>query len=287
MLLGQLKIMTAKKGFQISFTIMMLFALGTPIIYAIENLTSGNDIAMLPSKEYAFMFYTHSFLSQLTVYAIPLISSLTFSLSYVIDKKIGYQSLFISRMGSNSYFVSKYICCFIGGFIVIFLPSLINIAINQLFFPDTKQDIFMSSIYSNVVDDYLYINERIILNSGFTNLNLFLDHPQIYNGLMALCMSFLSGTCAVISYTVSLYLSEQYAYLSIFSGVILLLVEKKYYEMYQAGTIEKILFNMSLDDYGKSCSPNGKLYIFFAITILAINILAFLLVKLKTKRDQI
>ncbi|MBQ9981408.1 MAG: hypothetical protein IJP18_02450, partial [Oscillospiraceae bacterium] len=61
----------------------------------------------------------------------------------------------------------------------------------------------------------------------------------------------------------------------------------KYYEMYQAGTIEKILFNMCLDDYGKSCSPNGKLYIFFAITILAINILAFLLVKLKTKRDQI
>lgn len=290
MLLGQFKIMIEKKGFWIGMSLMILFSIGTPFLYVIENLKNQNDISMLPSREYAFIFYNYSTIAQLTVYVIPLISFLIYSLSYVAEKNIGYHYLVMTRRGIKSYFTSKFICCFIGGFIVVFFPSLVNITINQMIFPDSKEDLYMTNLYSNIVQDY-YNNfdgkREIIINPEFTNLSLFLNHPQIYNILMSICMSALSGTCAVISFISSFYISDKYSYLSVLPAILLLLIGKKYYEMYQAGFIMKLLMNISLDDYGKTCSPEGKSYLFFVLSIIIMNSILYILMILKSKKDQI
>ncbi|MCL2054656.1 MAG: hypothetical protein FWG90_09545 [Oscillospiraceae bacterium] len=286
MFAAQLKLMLNKKSFQISFTIMMLAACGLPAYYAVSNLMAGNDISHVVSKQYAYIFNANSPIAEYISYLIPIIAMLPFSTSFMTESKLNYCPLMISRGGIKNYYFAKALCCGLGGFAVFFIPAVINIIINQLFLPFSNVVVFYQSFADMLFHYYNPARSLLKFNPEFTMITLFVEHPQIYNLMMALIMGFLCAVFALVAYAVSFCL-KKYAYLSALPMMMVILLGEKYRALCLSRVIpiEKFI-NLSMTDYAITESMEGKSYLLF-FAICAVLIVGSLFVIYKKARVHI
>ncbi len=278
--------MLNKKGFKIAFSVMMLIAVAIPIIYMYISIVKNDDICNVTGAQYAFYFDRNSVLSNCIVYMIPIISALPFSFSYIEDRKLGCDVVFINKMGSKKYYISKSVVCFLGAFIVFLLPSIVNIVFSYAFFPDSKQDMHGVSLANLLFTDYLINDKNILIGSQFNMLDTYINHPIIYNIYLSVIGAALAGVCSVVTFACTLFISKYY-YISILPSMLFFLIGIKYYQFYQSGIVDTYFFNFNLADYLVADSTRGKNYFLFWLMLIMILCISYFFIIKKSRREQL
>lgn len=123
----EFKIMFESLSFKISLIIIMICSLGTLISRNINFY--GRDISRLIESGYLFFSENadNIFVALVLMFFFPLLVCLPYADSYNNEKTKGIQKSLIIRTGRIKYLISKYIVIFTSGFLVIFIPLLINL----------------------------------------------------------------------------------------------------------------------------------------------------------------
>mgnify|MGYP005830114569 CR=1 FL=1 len=120
-----------------------------------------------------------SFETQLLYFLLPILSSIPYSSSYLLDEKTGFIKNIYTRTTKRNYLISKFISNFMVGGMAFFLPIIINLVIVSLILPSVQPEIVdgVTSIdytsmwaelfYSN---PYIYIFSYAVLNFLFGGL---------------------------------------------------------------------------------------------------------------------
>ena len=276
-----------KKGFQISFIIMTVLSCGLPIYYMLKNIIKENDISNSVSNQYAYIFNAHSPISAFAIYFIPILAIMPFSLSYRSEKKLNYSPTVMIRTGIKKYYTTKAFACFIGSFLVFFVPLTLNIILNQIFMPETNINVIGQTLSALIREDYSGNTSYIEHYSSFPLLILFLKHPQIYNLLSIFLMSLFCGISGLFSFAISLKI-RNYIYFSALPMIIILLAGYKFRELFEQGIVSGRMFvNLVMTDYCIPESLQGKNYALFALFCFIITLVSFSIVKLHAKDDQL
>ncbi len=118
----QCKLMFLKRGFRISFSLMLAFAFLFPFSLMLMNHLKGNDISAIPDCVYAYLFCSNSMPSDILYFILPILSLFPFATSFAVDRKLHAYFPLAARGGVRSYFFAKAIACMVGGFVIFFVP---------------------------------------------------------------------------------------------------------------------------------------------------------------------
>ncbi len=125
--------MTCRKDFKFVFSFVLLLCLVSYLINCYVN--RNTDIANIMSADFQYIGSSYSNMWRIFSVVFPFIIVFPFGFSYSQDSILKNASFVERRFGKSNYIVSKYIVSFIGGFIIIFIPFLINMLLNYLTFP--------------------------------------------------------------------------------------------------------------------------------------------------------
>lgn len=276
----QLFSMFRRKGFLFSFTFVLLIMLIYPIFLVYTHLLRGDDIGTLPDPRYTFIFYRYSEIWECLPLFLSLIMLFPFAYTYITDKRTHFDYVLISRSGIKKYLFSKAFCCLLGGFIIIFIPAILNISINNIFFPNTNNDIsynsFIEDIQSIVINkEYYPVISKLKL--------LWLFHPQLSFIVSAFYMSILGAICSLNIYTVSICIKDsKYSFLSVLPMLLFLTLSYKLQE-----TRDTTKDNVNVLEYALAATDTTyHQYMFWIICIILI-LISFIIVTIKSTQDQI
>ena len=201
----QLRIMLHKRGFQIGFTVMMLFVIYSFIteFRAISSNTNLNfDLSNFSAADHSiFNESGESYgVPQMLSFIFPFVCVLPFSFSLFVDRSTRINEIVIARCGKRRYYLAKLFAAFTGGFIILFIPLLISTVLTHIF-------------YSNSVINVFDINFSQMTAGGkefFTMHDLMLEitafSPVIGELFAALLMSFYAGACAMLAFALSYFI---------------------------------------------------------------------------------
>lgn len=282
MLRTQLKLLFLKRGFWLSFGIMLTLAFLYPVYLLADCIFYGNDISFLYDRQYAYIFCERTVLSGLLYLLVPVVALLPFAASYAVDRRLHAYYALVSRRGLRSYFFTKAFCCMLGGFLVFFLPLVINILVNQLFWPVT----FRNTMTNNMFDQYFNdIAETLAHSPDQATLftRLWQTHPQLVNVLSAGLIGLLGAVSSLASYTCSLFV-KRCTYFSIFPMLLLMtagvMIQK---QQAQRGALESMSWDLS--DYVTTGYAHYYQYAYFWILCAAVILLCAGILWWKSRQD--
>lgn len=283
---AQLSLMLHKKSFQFSFILMLCIASFYPAYSYIKLLLMGHvtlkdDIMYVLSWiDTPYLFSYYNYLTGYLYYLIPIIVLFPFAISYITEKKYNYASVCASRCGKRSYLMVKAVCSMLGGFLIFFIPSCINVLWNFLIMPEAFQSYSNDAYYlmhyqMNLQIDPHYISPLAI--HGFR-------HPIFDSLLSCLSISLFAAVCALIVYTISL-LVKKFAYLASFPLIVILLVLQRV----NAVTSVTRTWIGAVDPIAYVCSDSEDRWHFgFYLLLLAIcTIVCLWIINNKSKKDLI
>lgn len=131
------------------------------------------------------------------MFALPFLSALAFSPYHYDNRKSGVINPVLTRCGRRRYYISTALVTFIGGFLVIFVPMLLNQLLCLLVAPVTS----MQSIAGTPFNEYESL-------SSLYFPGLFANSPYLYNFIFMLLPSAVGGLFALLSYSVSLFVKK-------------------------------------------------------------------------------
>lgn len=132
---------------------------------------------------------------------LPFIASLSYAYCCYDDRQSGVLKFLIPHVGRNVYYLSNTCAVFIGGFLVIFIPLILEQFILCIAFP-LNVPFMMSS--DPIIDDY-------ITGLGKTSAPLIgfhLNHPYLFNALYSVIPAITAGLMALLSYSLSLFVNK-------------------------------------------------------------------------------
>ena len=144
-ILTQLRVMLNKRGFQVSFSAVMVICLGEVILncYGFKGMRGwddgfvGNDPSSAITTFEAFILCQSSNLLDLLELLFPFLCLLPFSFSLLTDKTTNTDVLFCAYEGKRRYVISKIIAVFVGSFIIFMIPLCIEILVNYIIFDNS------------------------------------------------------------------------------------------------------------------------------------------------------
>lgn len=145
---------------------------GNPMIqaYSLYNCWIGGE-----GTSYGYMLF---------FFMMPLLATLPYGWSYVIEKRKGYVGQVSVRSDKKSYFISKYIATFLSGGTVIAVPLVINVIIVAMFVPAITQEItyrMYTAVEYGTMFSALYYTSPLLYMVGYLVIDF------IFAGLFA-CM---------------------------------------------------------------------------------------------------
>ena len=201
----QLGIMLHKRGFQVGFTVMMLFVAYSFIkgLHGVSLDPDRNlDISNLQAADRALMNKTNETygIPQILRFIFPFVCVLPFSFSLFVDRSTRISDIVIIRSGKRRYYFSKLAAAFTGGFLIFFIPLIISTALTH-------------SFYASSVIDVTDINFSEMTAGGkefFTMRDLMLEiiafSPVLGEVFAAFLLSVYSGACAVFALSLSCFI---------------------------------------------------------------------------------
>ncbi|MEN8908282.1 MAG: hypothetical protein ABF289_20190 [Clostridiales bacterium] len=192
-----LKLMLYKKEFYIAQLIMFLLCFGNSMILYnnyygkdISNVIQASGFNMgISGRSVSTIFFTiiYSFM-------FPLIVCLSYSDSYLFEKSKNINILMITRVNKTKYLLSKYLVIGFSGFLVIFIPYIINFLISFIVAP-----MYNDYSHSNLGSDiYIPTTENIIFPEIYTK------YPYLESLIYVLIPSMFGSAIALTSYSISL-----------------------------------------------------------------------------------
>lgn len=285
MLPVQLRIMFNKKGFQISFTIMMLLSL-FGVLYSIYKphayvLTEGCDLSFVKAIDESIM-NEFSPVNKILRFIFPFVAVLPFAFSVYNDRSTRIFELQLSRSSVKKYYFSKLATALIGGFLIFFIPLLINSLLNNLFFADSVIDIFHPDYSKMSLGENTYITDNDFM------VSLAAWSPRLCELFSITLISLFGGACSMLAFSVSLFIRK----------IAVLIFIPAFVFVYALDTVESMIlskfgyyyFKLNPLNYSIISSDNmipGRAYwIPFAMIALLV-ILSSLMTYIYSRKDQL
>lgn len=203
----QLLLMVNKKSFKLAFLMSYVFCM----LSYITNLVvlSKVDISMMYSGNTLFVGNSYDRYWNIFCAIYPFLLVFPFSFSYIEDLSVNNMPYFKGRMKNKYYFLGKMITCFIGGFIIIFIPFLLNLLLCNITFPNNNNTFYgyynTPNYYRTLVGSNVMINTQ---QKGLIFLKLYLFSPFIYNLFYINILSIFTGLLSVVVLSFSFYLKK-------------------------------------------------------------------------------
>ncbi|MBQ4349047.1 MAG: hypothetical protein IJC79_05460 [Clostridia bacterium] len=194
----QLSLLFRRTSFIATFTLMCVYAIAAFFLNCINNF--GKDVFAVPAAKYLFL---GSNISNVMFYFIPLIfavvAAIPFADTFFEERSRRTTEFCLVRCTDNQYYFSKLFAVFFSGFIVMFIPLIINYFLNFIAFP----------IESTVDYTNLPTSESGIYTTGIDTLVLFKEffakNMYIYNILHLFLISLTSGFISVVVFQFSFF----------------------------------------------------------------------------------
>lgn len=284
----QIYTMFRRKGFQFSFIFMLLIAVFYPCFFIYKAIILKDDISTICDFRYAYIFYRDSnySLSEYSPYLLTIISLFSFSYTYATDRKTNYMNILICRCGIKKYLFSKAFCCLIGGFLIIFIPTLINILWNIFFLPNTNNGSGYFSFYDEL-KTYQLIRLKYNYNLEANSYIFWIEHPILSSCYSAILMGILGAIFSLFTYSMLLYIENiRYSFISVVPTLAFFLVSEHLNEDIR---YNKWMYASSINilDYAMTGVVNVYNPIIYFGMCICIVILSFILIFIKTRCDQI
>lgn len=200
-----LKLMTKQKTFQFVFILMLSISIAVPIYHVVKYW--GFYEYALPSSDTLYIGNNAGACWEYLSLIFPFIIVLPYGFSFMNESKSGVILYVQTRGERKDYYYGQLAACFIGTAFIFLLPFLLNILLNSLLFPINGNDY----ISTHNVYDINWVNS--IMGRGFFKETLFdgyifkqiaINHPQLYNVIYAVWISFASGIMGMFIYAVSI-----------------------------------------------------------------------------------
>lgn len=188
----QFSLMINKPGFQLSFCIVLIYCFLTYLVNSINMI--GTDISISYSADTLFALNSYSPYWNLFSKIFPYIVALPFAFSYIEDNNVNIHPYLQGRIGRKNYFIGKTIVGFIGGFIIILLPFLINLFLCYITFPNNLNTYFGDINTSGYCSDILGTN--VFIDTGQKGLlfpQVYFFSPLLYNIIFMILCSIFAG----------------------------------------------------------------------------------------------
>lgn len=199
----------------------------TTIIFSSEKMVKS----IIPDSTYLLWLNINlSELTNLFFMLLPILAVLPFSIQLLVDKKTNYSQFMIMKSGKYTYLFSMIIVSSISGFLVIFLPILINFFLFSLTFPAISPSPFIYYMYGLDWFDTLFYE-------------LHLSYPLIH----ALFYIFLSGLIGSLfaALATTLCLFFRYTLIILTIPLIINLITSLLSEFFEIGISPMLFLNMT------------------------------------------
>lgn len=153
-----------------------------PIMGFYQSWIGGESLSLM-----CLLFYT----------LIPVAAALAYSWSYHTEKKCGYLKNIASRTHKKCYFIAKSIVVFCSGCLVILIPLVVNVFVVSAFVP------LYHTWAGYIMYNHIYF--------GDLWADLFFSNPFMHMVLYVLLDTIYAGLFALLSFTVSYYISNLFA----------------------------------------------------------------------------
>ena len=282
---AQLNIMFHKRGFQVSFTVMLLF-----VVYCFINnyhrLTTERfinfDLEGMQAVHRSFLNDSNQEHFQTFVFFFPFAAVLPFSFSLFVDRSTRINEIVIARCGKRKYYFSKLTAAFAGGFVIVFIPLIISTALTHIFYSNSVINLFDPNYSTLTAGDKPFLTMRDLI------LEILVFSPLLGELFAALLLSVYAGACAVLALALSFFI-KRFAVM-IFVPVFLL---TKLFELGQSmikADYGYTYFNIDPMKYVVISSDNpiyGRPYWIFALEITAMLGLSVGIMIFASKRDTL
>ena len=201
--------MTRKKSFRFSFILVLLLCICLPFVYAVQY--KGYNMSELPSAYTLYIGNAMGIVWNYVQLLFPFLVIFPYSMSFYEESKDGTILYIQARSGRTSYYISQLITCFVGGFVIICIPFLLNILLNFIIFPEIAND------YISTYDRYTYnwcggitgsTTIFPVLSKGYMLKELYINYPQLHNMLFALLSGLVAGIMAMLAYAFSIFIKK-------------------------------------------------------------------------------
>ncbi len=212
MQIGQL---VRRKEFAFTLTVVLLYCVGISVMNAVYYM--GWDIHLIspPHEMFGGNERMENGLSFLLFYIIILFASVPFAMSATDDRIIRVVPLLQTRVTRRTYCLSKLTACFVGAFLVFFIPLCVNILLNFATFPwdGTKMQV-NGSTYAPAMSIWQDGTKTYGEAGAYLFASLYGFSPVLYNFFSAAVISAFAGAASVFSCGFS-WLIRQKKYLCI------------------------------------------------------------------------
>ncbi|NLB21302.1 MAG: hypothetical protein GX829_10925 [Clostridium sp.] len=200
-------LMVSTRAFKVSFTMVFIMAMLSYLynLYEVRN----TDINQMKSAYTFFILNESSRLLKYFEVLLPIIVVFPFVFSYLDDKDLKAFPYLLSRQTKRSYFTSKYIISIFGGFLIIFLPLMINLILSTFTFPLNNNTHWGGYNYLSYEEIILGTSRAINTRfSGLPYLKVFLFSPTLYNILFVLIASIFASALTSFAFAFSMFLQK-------------------------------------------------------------------------------
>lgn len=167
------------------FAMMQFYLVGYPA----RNSELSMYMSVLPT-------YTFNPITIVFVLILPLLSAIPSATIYLQDQENCLYQQFLMKKKKGSYFFNLYLINFFTGFIVAFLPLVLNFLLNY------------GGLSHNKPHQIINGNTTIRLGEALLP-KLFFNHPFINLLITSLMIAVFSGLCSNVAFALSLYIKNK------------------------------------------------------------------------------
>jgi hypothetical protein len=195
----QFSIMVARRDFRIVFACVLAMTLYSYLVNLINYRSF--DYGDIYSWHYLYAGNTSSNIWNLFSVLYPFIVVFPFGFSYMQDRKVRLLNNYTLKSGKENYFCSKIIVAFIGGFLIIAIPFMINLALTYFTFPHNYSSPFQ---YAQMLTGERVDRDTVFAAKPFAEL--FVQSLPLYNLLYLLFFSVFTGIISAFAMALSFFI---------------------------------------------------------------------------------
>lgn len=258
-----------RKEFLYAFSVSLFLMI---IVFFVNCYTLlQNNILEIPSANQLWVGFDNRFGEMFYMFLLPLLPALAYADTYYLDNKAGAYKSILTRCRKNNYILAKGIVVLVSGFIVIFVPLLINQLLCFIIAPlySTKNLLGWPA--------YMFIpTHNMIFES------LFLSNPYLYNILYMLLVGLVGSQASLMSYSIS-FITNKSRLIIVAAPMVIYLISNFINAL--IGKANYIL-NYYLQGFVAIRGLNAD-YFFIVLTISSIISISIIIFKNMTVKDEL
>ena len=266
-----LKSLLSSKNYRLSFIVLILIMLLAHFVNVLSFY--GDYDNFVPNGFYHFIGFS-VFNSQIkySLYYIvlPLVVSFGAGTGYIFDTESGLRQILLTKSRRKTYYLILIITTFLSGFILVFLPFLVNLVLSLIAFPLDSTTFYANNISMNQI---LWIDNLV-----FKTLHI--NNPLIYSLLYCLIPAVVGGLLSCITLCFSFFYQK--------NVITTALVVPFIYVLLTIFTNYTHHPNLTLPYYLMAVSPVTSLnFVYLSFMLVILLVIIYFVFLIQTKRDEL